>query len=128
MTVGSPARVLIVDDEASLLQLMQRFVSHLGYEVDTSSSGEDAWREFSVDPLRYKLVIADLTMPDMPGEELLRKMLSVHPSLRILVCSGYPINRESYAALSPEQIGFLQKPFVPKMLIEAIERLMSVPS
>ena len=128
MTVGSPARVLIVDDEASLLQLMQRFVSHLGYEVDTSSSGEDAWREFSADPLRYKLVIADLTMPDMPGEELLRKMLSVHPALRILVCSGYPINRESYATLSPEQIGFLQKPFVPKMLIEAIERLMSVPS
>ncbi len=127
MTAEQPARVLIVDDETALLQLMQRFVSNLGYEVDTCDSGEDAWTLFSADPKRYALVIADLTMPDLPGDELLRRMLEVHPTLRVLVCSGYPIDKANYSALLEEQIGFLQKPFVPRMLIESIQNLMTPP-
>jgi FixJ family two-component response regulator len=63
-------------------------------------------------------------MPEMQGDELARKMLRVNPQLRVLICSGYPVSVESIAE-DPSQIGFLQKPFLPAMLQEAVAGLLS---
>ena len=123
MPEALPTRVLIVDDEEPLLQLIQRFVSHAGYEVDVCSSGADAWRVFSNEPARYSLVVLDLTLPDMPGEELARRMLEAGGA-KLLISSGYPIDIEGFPAAERSRIGFLHKPFVPRMLLEAVEGLM----
>jgi DNA-binding response OmpR family regulator len=118
----SKPRVLIVDDEAPLLQLMSRFVGQLGYDVEVTSTGRQAWDVFARDPSSFRLVIADLTLPDMAGQELLRQMLEANPALRILVCSGYPANPGTFG--DGAVAGFLQKPFLPRMLEQAVRSLM----
>lgn len=118
----SRPRVLIVDDEAPLLQLMCRFVAQLGYEVEAASTGTAAWAAFSKNPSEFALVIADLTLPDVSGQELLNRMLQQNPSLRLLVCSGYPADPGIFG--DGAKAGFLQKPFLPRMLETAVRELM----
>lgn len=118
------ARVLIVDDEEALLQLMERFVSSLGHQVETFNSGREAWERFSAAPPSYSLVIVDLTMPDMPGDELAREILSASSAVKVLICSGYPINTEDFDTGQRQRLGFLHKPFLPKMLLESVEEML----
>jgi DNA-binding NtrC family response regulator len=124
MAAAQTARVLIVDDEEALLQLMERFVSSLGHQVETCNSGREAWARFSAAPLSYSLVIVDLTMPDMRGDELAREILAASISVRVLICSGYPINAEDFNAGHRRRLGFLHKPFLPKMLLQSVEEML----
>jgi DNA-binding NtrC family response regulator len=120
-----PERVLVVDDELSLLIVIEQYLTRLGYRVAACRSGEEAWRKFEPEPSAYSLAIADITMPDMSGQELLQRMLALNPGLRILICSGYPFDISTLPAVVQNQFGYLQKPFTPKMLADAIEHLRS---
>lgn len=117
-------RLLVVDDDASLLQLVQKYLTRLGYEVEACTGGGQAWQRFQSQPDRFSLVLADLTLDDMPGEELLGRILALRPRIPVLVCSGYPCNVEKLGAPSMSRVAFLQKPFLPKMLADALEGLL----
>lgn len=114
----SGVKVLIVDDEAALLSLLQRYLGRLGYEVDAASSAEQALDRFTQDPLKYACVLTDLQLPGMGGEELVERMRVLRPGFPALISSGYPYQPRSPAT------GFLQKPYLPAMLSEALERLL----
>ncbi len=110
------ARLLLVDDEPGLLDLLKKYLERLGYEVDACTTAEDALSRFNADPSRYALVLTDLTLPGINGEEMLNRMRERNPRLPAIVSSGYP-----YAPQSPHT-GSLQKPYVPKMLAGLIEK------
>jgi DNA-binding NtrC family response regulator len=118
-------RILLVDDELPLLQLLEKYLQRAGFDVETQSSSVDALRSFEAAPGRFDLVIADLGMPEMPGDTLLTRMLEIKPDLLILVCSGSPFCVSKLPKALAKQVAFLQKPFLPKMLSEAIQRLLS---
>lgn len=118
-------RVLLVDDEAALLIVMEQYLRRLGYEVSACRSGQQAWQLFETQPSAYSLVLADITMPEMSGQELLLRMLQLNPAIGILICSGYPFDISTLPATIHQQVGFLQKPFTPKMLSDAIDRLLT---
>jgi two-component system cell cycle sensor histidine kinase/response regulator CckA len=111
-------RLLIVDDEAALLDLLKRYLERLGYEVDVAGNPEDALASFEADPERYICVLTDLALPGMNGEELLERMRAKNPRLRALISSGYPYQPRSQRTL------FLQKPYLPKMLAQIMEELL----
>jgi len=117
-------RILLVEDEPPLLQLIEKYLQRLGYEVETYLKSFEALRSFEAAPDRFGLVIADLGMPDMPGDTLLTRMLEIRPRLRVLVCSGSPFFIENLPDSLQRQVAFLQKPFVPKMLAEAVHGLL----
>lgn len=117
-------KILLVEDEPPLLQLIDKYLQRLGFEVETHLKSVDALRNFEAAPERYQMVIADLGMPDMPGDTLLTRMLEIRPDLRILVCSGSPFFIENLPPSLQRQVAFLQKPFVPKMLAEAVQNLL----
>jgi DNA-binding NtrC family response regulator len=117
-------RILVVEDEVALAQLLEKYLNRLGYEVDAYSASKDALGRFEAAPERYDLVIADLGLPDIPGDALLTRMLEIRPDLRILICSGSPFYLSNLPETLEKQVAFLQKPFVPKMLAEAIARLL----
>lgn len=119
------ARILLVEDELSLIQLLEKYLRRLGYEVEPYSASKDALRNFESAPQSYDLVIADLGMPDIPGDTLLTRMLEIRPDLRILICSGSPFFLANLPKALEKQVAFLQKPFVPKMLSEAVAQLLS---
>ncbi len=89
--------------------------------MDVFASAEEAMPLFQADPRRYALVLTDLTLPGMNGEEMIEQMLASNPSLKAIVSSGYPRHPRS------KQVAFLQKPFVPKMLAELIEKTLNRP-
>jgi DNA-binding NtrC family response regulator len=121
---GSPIRILLVEDEPPLLQLIGKYLQRMGFEVETHLKSFDALRTFEAAPDRYGIVIADLGMPDMPGDTMLTRMLDIRPDLRVLVCSGSPFFIENLPHSLQRQVAFLQKPFVPKMLAEAVQNLL----
>ena len=119
------ARILLVEDELPLLQLLERYLQRGGFEVQTYSDSAEALRNFESDPSRYDLVIADLGMPEISGDAMLHKMLEIRPDLLILICSGSPFYVSSLPHTLEKQVAFLQKPFLPKMMMEAIEGLLA---
>ena len=118
-------KVLLVEDELPLLQLLERYLKRLGFDVQIHSSSVEALGEFEASPGRYDLVIADLGMPEISGDKMLTRMLEIQPDLLILICSGSPFYVSSLPKALEQQVGFLQKPFLPKMLAEEIEKLMA---
>ncbi len=115
---ASRLRLLIVDDEPSLLGLLQRYLERLGYETDVAATPEAALAHFESDPAKYACVLTDLKLPGMNGEEMLERMRALRPNLRALISSGQPYQPQS------ANIGFLQKPYLPAMLAEALERVL----
>lgn len=112
------ARLLLVDDEAPLLELLKRYLERLGYEVEACLTPAEALKAFEADPTRYALVLTDLTLPGMTGDQMVAEMRTRAPKLRVIVSSGYPYTPKG------KHTGFLQKPFLPKMLAEMIERML----
>jgi DNA-binding NtrC family response regulator len=63
-------------------------------------------------------------MPEMSGEQMALKMVELNPSIRVLLCSGYPFDLRSLPEAVRGQFSVLQKPFVPKMLTSAVDELL----
>ncbi|MGH9559592.1 MAG: response regulator [Bryobacteraceae bacterium] len=112
-----PKRLLIVDDETALLDLLKKYLERLGYEVDTSASAESALARFAASPGHYSLVFTDLTLPEMSGHEMLERMRALNPHLPAILASGYPHR-------PPLGTAFLLKPFPAKALAGAIEKAL----
>jgi DNA-binding response OmpR family regulator len=74
------ARILLVDDEAPLLDLLTRYLERLGYRVDSCLTPVDALARFEADPSGYELVLTDLTLPGMKGDEMLARMRERTPN------------------------------------------------
>src|ERR1044071_342025 len=110
--------LLVVDDEPNLLELLRRYLGRLGYEVETFGDAQAALARFQAAPERVTLAITDLSLPSLNGEELIGKLREIRPDLPAIITSGYP-----YTPRSPG-IGFLQKPFLPQMLVEAVEKAL----
>jgi DNA-binding NtrC family response regulator len=124
MDLQKKAQILLVDDEAALTKLMQTYLGKIGYVVDAALRADEALALFQRDPYRYQLVVADLTLPDLPGQDMALRMLEINPSMRVLLCSGYPFAVDALPSEVHARFASLQKPFLPNMLAEAIEDLM----
>lgn len=116
------ARILLVEDEASLAGLMERYLTRSGYSVETFGRGEAAWERFSNGEASFDLAVVDLTLPDVHGEELLRRILAESPAMPALICSGTP---DSGAFAGHSRVSFLQKPFLPSRLAECVQAALA---
>src|SRR4029077_58892 len=82
------SRVLIVDDEESVRTYAQRVLHRAGYETVVAADGPSALKIAEVQP-RFDLLLADVVMPEMHGDELARRMLRREPDLKVLYFTGY---------------------------------------
>ncbi len=125
LSQSASERVLVVDDEPSLLVVMEQYLRRLGHAVVACRTGLEAWELFERDPASFTLVLADITLPEMSGAELLGRMLQLNPRACILICSGYPFDMATLPTTYQRQIAFLQKPFTPRMLADSIGHLLA---
>lgn len=117
--------ILVVDDEPALLRLMQAWLERLSYRVAGAATAKDALEIYRREPGGFSLVLTDLSLPDMPGNEMAAQILNADDKVRVLLCSGYPFE---LACMPPDvrhRVDVLQKPFVPAMLARAVEDLLS---
>jgi len=121
--------VLLVDDEAIVLQVGREMLEVLGYRVITARSGTEAIKILRKDgQTPYPdLVILDLVMPKMGGGEVFDRIREIDPCIKILLSSGYSVNGEAAEILERGCDGFIQKPFKLKDLSGSIRKLLEVP-
>ncbi len=105
------ASVLLVDDEEIIRQAGKRLLEKLGYRVLLAQDGRDAIRIFCEKKDSLSLVMLDLVMPVMDGEETLAKMKEIDPEVPVLLCSGYSKEEKADELLGKGADGFIQKPF-----------------
>jgi DNA-binding NtrC family response regulator len=118
------ARILLVDDEPTLLKMMTVYLGRLGYSVTAANTTEKALAEVEAAPEAFAVAVLDATMPGIGLDALARKMLNASTSLRVLAASGYPMDLSALAAEAPGRIEFLQKPFKPEMLAATVRRML----
>ena len=118
-------RILLVDDEPSLLKMMGVYLGRLGYSVTLANSTEEAWAEVEAAPSGYAIAVLDGSMPGLSMEDLALKMLRANPSLCVVAVSGYSVDTPAIEAAAPGRVAVLQKPFPPEMLAAAVRRMLA---
>ena len=119
------ARILLVDDEPSLLKMMGVYLGRVGYSVTLANSTEKAWAEVEAAPSGYDIAVLDGSMPGLSMEDLALKMLRANPSLCVVAASGYAMDITAVEAAAPGRVAVLQKPFAPEMLAAAVRRMLA---
>ena len=116
--------ILFVDDEEFLVDLAQQMLKRLGYEVTACTDPVDALTLFRKNPKPFDLVITDLTMPKMSGEQVVRELTAIRPEIPIILCTGFSqhMTREKMRQIGVNN--FLRKPLVIRDLAEAIARVL----
>jgi len=117
-------RILVVDDEPALLDSMRSYLSRLGHKVTAFRNAGAAWESLASAGPTPSVVIVDLTLPGMSGEEFIRRVVKRDSAIAVLATSGYPGSLQSLGLPRGARVATLQKPFTPRMLNEALERLL----
>jgi|GEM_PF-3027705 len=107
---GGTERILIVDDEQSILFSISELLKEYGYAVTTFLSAKRALDSFKKDPAQFDLVITDMTMPEMTGEEFSLSIMAIRPELPIVLCTGHSDNISKNKALRIGIKKYFQKP------------------
>ena len=115
--------VLFVDDEPALRSLAVATLQLAGYEVLTAADGAEALEVFRVRAADVQVVILDLTMPGPPADETLRELRRLQPQVRVLLSSGHSEEEATQHVAASELVGFLQKPYLPRELIEKVREI-----
>jgi PAS domain S-box-containing protein len=82
-------RILLVDDEEQIVEMLQEMLEHLGYRLTVTTSSEEALKLFHFDPDAFDLVITDQTMPKITGMELTKRLRDIRSDIPVVLCTGY---------------------------------------
>jgi excisionase family DNA binding protein len=120
--VNARPRVLVVDDEASIRDLLEKTLAMSDYDVDTAPDGRSALDRMRMYP--YDLLITDLRMPGMDGLAVIREARRLKADLPVIVITGFSTEASAIEALNLGVAGYLTKPFrVPQVLSKAAKAL-----
>jgi CheY-like chemotaxis protein len=116
--------ILLVDDEEMIVEIATLILESLGYQVTSRLSSAEAVELFRTNHEAYDLVITDLTMPQMSGEQLAREMIAINPEIPIIICSGYSemMGREKAAALGVKEL--LMKPITIAEMSQKVRKVL----
>ncbi len=120
----SGGQILVVDDEDSVRAVASALLRRRGFRTQEASDGVKALDIFRLQPNAFDLVLLDLTMPNMNGEETLRALREVNPSVNVLLMSGYNEQDVTRLFAGRNLSGFLQKPFRAEELYASVARSM----
>ena len=125
--VRGSGTVLVVDDEKIVRDVAQQTLEQTGYRVLTASNGAEGVRTFVEHKDEISLVLLDMTMPGLGGEESFRVLRGLRGDIRILLSSGYDEQEVTSRFESPAPDGFIQKPYRPADLLEKVRDVLSSP-
>ncbi len=119
---GPPIRILVVDDEPQICNLLARFLSGKGYFVNVAFNGDDALKLFSSTP--FDIIITDMNMPHVDGLELIRKIKAMHHNVDIIAITGFAQTYQYTEVIEAGAADFLYKPFQFEELRAKLKRIL----
>ena len=116
--------ILFVDDEPALVNIGKQILESLGYKVTTRTSSIEALELFNARADMFDLVITDMTMPHITGDELAKELIRIRAEIPIILCTGYSarINQEQALAIGIQ--AFVSKPVLKRQIAEAIRKVL----
>jgi nitrogen-specific signal transduction histidine kinase len=124
IAINGEERILLVDDEAQIIDIEQQILERLGYKVTPKTDSEEALEEFAAQPDRFDLVITDMTMPKMTGDQLARRMMDIKPQIPVILCTGFNESISEEKALAMGIDKFVMKPIVKDELATTIRTVL----
>ncbi len=117
-------RLLVVDDEPMALVLAKRILSEEGFEVETAQSGFECLDLFRKSPRQFDLVLLDLSMPFMDGEETFGRLRGINPDVVVLLNTGFIAKERLDRLVAEGMAGFLRKPHRPSELVAHVRAVL----
>lgn len=117
-------RILLVDDQMSVATLEAKMLTRLGYQVTKTTESPEALEIFKKNPENFDLVITDMTMPDMTGDQLAKALLSIKPELPIIICTGFSERTNKKQAETIGVKGFLLKPVTKSDMAQMVRNVL----
>ena len=117
-------RILFVDDEILLVSLGKEILESLGYDVTTRTSSIEALELFKARSERFDLVITDMTMPNLTGDELALKLAAIRPDIPIILCTGFSHKITEERAKEMGIKAFLLKPILKDVMAETVRSVL----
>ena len=117
-------KILLVDDEPSVMKMVHQMLERLGYQVDAYASGVEALAAFKKDPEYFDLVISDMTMPEMSGDLLAREVMAIRPAIPVLVSTGYSNTLTAEMVMAVGIKGVVRKPASKSELAVAVRKAL----
>jgi excisionase family DNA binding protein len=119
-------RVLVVDDESSMRELLSKTLALAEYDVDTAPDGRSALERLRLYP--YDLLIADLKMPGIDGLHVIREARRMKAALPVIIITGYSTESAAIEAVNLGVSAYLTKPFRLPQVLAAAARAMGEPA
>ena len=122
---GISGTILVADDEGPIRELFSDVLKRAGFEVLTACEGKEAVDIFTAHASRIALVILDLTMPRLDGHQAFIEIKRIRPEAQVILCSGFSEQDATERFGSEGLAGFLQKPFMPDKLVDAVQAILN---
>ena len=120
-----PHRILVVDDEPAARVLANRVFSEAGFEVTTVQSGFECLERYRKQPHGFDLILLDLSMPFMDGEETFRRLRGINPEVVVLLSTGFMAQERVDRMLAAGMAGFIRKPHRPDELLARVQMILA---
>jgi two-component system cell cycle sensor histidine kinase/response regulator CckA len=122
--MGGKETVFLVDDEETIIEVMEKALLLTGFKVLVARGGEEAVEVFKKNRERIDIVILDMIMPGMGGGKVFDALRAIQPGVKVVLSSGYSIDGEASQIMARGCNGFIQKPFGIKELSQKIREVM----
>lgn len=118
------ANILFIEDEAELRSILKKVIEKEGYAVDVARTGQGAIAK--VRKKEYDVVITDLRLPGMSGQEAIRRIEEINPDIKFIIISGYQLDAALEAKIKQGAYSFFGKPFLNQDIVNEIKRLTRI--
>ncbi len=116
--------ILFVDDEPSLVKMTHETLERLGYCVEAQTDPSEAFVRFLENPDGFDLVVTDMTMPQMTGDQLISRLKEIRPHIKTIICTGYSKKLSDKRAADLGADAFIMKPIDSETLARTVRQVL----
>ena len=124
MRLSGSETVLAVDDDPTMLDILEELLLPLGYKVLSAASGEEALEMAASHQDTIDLLLTDVVLPGIKGQDLAKQLLKSCPGVNVLFMSGYLCPSMARSNVGQRFEAFIQKPFCPNALLRKMRKLL----
>ena len=120
---GQGKTILLIDDEEMVINIIEMMLKEIGYKVLKAHNGHEGLQLFKTNKSKIDLIISDLEMPNMNGNEVLDKLREIDPEIKVMLSSGALTDMDEQEVIDSGFDGFLKKPYSIMTLCEKMSEV-----
>lgn len=119
------SHILFVDDDKDIIRINKMVLEQIGYSVTTSTGAREALNLFEKHPNKYDLVITDISMPEISGFDLTRKLIEIRNDISVIICSGDTSSEVESRIKAVGAKAFITKPATIQTITATVESVLN---